>query len=121
LHQEFVVGGWNPGAGNRAGAMGSLLLGCHEDGHLRYVGNVGTGFDAAELARLGAKLDALATDRCPFEPVPPRQPTRDARWVRPELVVECEFGEWTPDRRLRHPAYLGERIDKDPADVTFDP
>jgi bifunctional non-homologous end joining protein LigD len=121
LHQEFVVGGWNPGAGTRAGAMGSLLLGCHRDGRLRYVGNVGTGFDAAELARLGVKLDALATDECPFDPAPPRQPTRDARWVRPELVVECEFGEWTPDGRLRHPAYLGERIDKDAADVTCDP
>jgi bifunctional non-homologous end joining protein LigD len=121
LHQEFVVGGWNPGSGNRAGQLGALLLGCHEGGVLRYVGNVGTGFSSAELARLGARLDALANDECPFSPTPPRLTTRDARWVRPEMVVECEFGEWTPDGRLRHPAYLGERIDKEPGQVTCDP
>jgi bifunctional non-homologous end joining protein LigD len=119
--QEFVVGGWNPGAGNRDGHLGALLLGCHDGGVLRYVGNVGTGFSSAELSRLGARLDALATDACPFSPTPPRLTTRDARWVRPEMVVECEFGEWTPDGRLRHPAYLGERIDKDAVDVTCDP
>jgi bifunctional non-homologous end joining protein LigD len=121
LHQEFVVGGWSGGLGNRAGRIGALLLGCHQDGRLRYVGNVGTGFTAAELARLGARLDRLSASEPPFDPAPPRPIARDARWVRPEMVVECEFGEWTPDGRLRHPAYLGERIDKDAVDVTCDP
>jgi bifunctional non-homologous end joining protein LigD len=119
--QEFVVGGWSGGLGNRAGRIGALLLGCHHDGRLRYVGNVGTGFTAAELARVGGRLDRLSAAECPFDPVPPRPLARDARWVRPEMVVECEFGEWTPDDRLRHPAYLGERIDKDAVDVTCDP
>src|SRR5215218_1753893 len=95
LHQEFVVGGWSGGNGNRAGRIGALLLGCHEGGVLRYVGNVGTGFTGAELARLGGRLDTMTATTCPFDPVPPRPIARGARWVRPEMVVECEYGEWT--------------------------
>jgi len=133
--QEFVVGGWLAGEGNRSGVMGSLMIGCHRigshrigghmidgnrDGGLWWVGNVGTGFSHAELERVGAILDRLATDDCPFDPTPTGPNARHARWVRPEMVVQVEFGEWTPDGRLRHPAYLGERTDKDPRDVTCD-
>ena len=118
--QEFVVGGWLPGGGNREGRMGSLMLGCHSDGRLAWVGNVGTGFTMAELDRLGARLEVLDTDDCPFVERPVGPGTRHARWVRPELVVEVEFGEWTPDRRLRHPVYLGERTDKVASEVTCD-
>ena len=119
--QEFVVAGWLGGAGNRSGAIGSLVLGCHEDGVLRWVGNVGTGFSARELDRLGKLIDRLEVDSCPFD-VRPIAPTgTKARWVRPELVVQVAFGEWTGDGRLRHPAYLGERTDKVAADVTCDP
>ena len=118
--QEFVVGGWLPGAGNRTGVMGSLMIGCHRPEGLWWVGNVGTGFTHRELERVGAILEQLTIDRCPFEPAPTGPTARGARWVRPEMVVQVEFGEWTPDGRLRHPAYLGERIDKDPGAVTCD-
>jgi len=115
--QEFVVGGWTSGSGTREGRMGSLLVGGHDDeGRLVYVGNVGTGFDDAAVDKWTARLGGLGTDRCPFEPPPPRGPTtRGARWVRPEVVVQVAFAEWTPDGRLRQPSFLGERDDVDAA------
>jgi bifunctional non-homologous end joining protein LigD len=120
--QEFVVGGWLPGEGNRSGHLGALLLGCHRrPGHLDWVGNVGTGFSFAELTRLGARLNDLAVDTCPFDERPIGPKLRAARWVRPELVVQCEFGAWTTDGKLRHASYLGERTDKLAAEVTCDP
>ena len=119
--QEFVVGGWSTGQGNRSGAFGSLALGYHHAGDptgpLLYAGNVGTGFTSAELGRLQTKLDELATDSCPFRPEPPRSIVRTTKWVRPELVAQVTFTEWTPEGRLRHPAYLGLREDKLPGDV----
>jgi bifunctional non-homologous end joining protein LigD len=123
--QEMVVGGWLPGEGTRQGRLGALLVGYHEepgDGPLRYAGRVGTGFREAELQRLAAVLADLEDDACPFDPPPPRADlVRGATWVRPELVAELAFGEWTGDGRLRHPSYLGQRIDKDARDVTRDP
>jgi bifunctional non-homologous end joining protein LigD len=120
-HQEVVVGGWWPGEGNRSGRLGSLLVGVHDPGEpgnpLRYAGRVGTGFDAAALADYEARLAALAVDRSPFEPPPPPAVARRARWVRPELVIEVAFGEWTGEGVLRHPSHLGRRIDKDPGEV----
>jgi bifunctional non-homologous end joining protein LigD len=122
--QEMVVGGWLPGEGNRTGRIGALLVGYHErpgDGPLTFAGRVGTGFKDAELQRLGGLFDGLATDDCPFDPAPPRaEILRGPRWLRPELVAELEFGEWTGDGRLRHPSYLGLRDDKAPEDVTRD-
>lgn len=115
--QELVVGGWQPGEGNRTGRMGSLLLGYYDQGSLRFAGKVGTGFSTYELDRLGRLLQARATDESPFDPPPPRQVTRAARWVQPELVAEIEFGEWTEDGILRHPTYLGLRDDKPARDV----
>jgi bifunctional non-homologous end joining protein LigD len=125
-HQEVVVGGWLPGEGNRAGRIGALLVGVHEragdGGPLRYAGRVGTGFTEPELARLAARMQSLVTDTCPFDPPPPRADlAKGAIWLRPELVAEVAYGEWTGDHRLRHPSYLGLRIDKDPGDVTRDP
>ena len=125
-HQEVVVGGWLPGEGNREGRLGALLVGVHDapgDGRpLRYAGRVGTGFKEAELHRLADQLEALATDECPFDPPPPRPDVaRGAHWVRPELVAEVAYGEWTGDHRLRHPSYLGLRFDKDADQVTRDP
>lgn len=120
LEQEFVVGGWHPGSGRRDGLLGALLLGYHEGDALRYAGKVGTGFTERELERLQGLLGDLALapeDPNPFEPPPPRADARLAHWVRPELVVQVAFGEWTSDGRLRHPAYLGQRTDKDPSDV----
>jgi bifunctional non-homologous end joining protein LigD len=119
--QELVVGGWLPGEGNRTGALGALLVGHYDDTGLRYAGRVGTGFNAAELARLQVKLDALAVDASPFVDEAPPPVRKKAHWVRPELVVQVKFGEWTVDGVLRHPSYVGERIDKDPRDVVREP
>ncbi len=124
--QEMVVGGWLPGEGNRQGRLGALLVGHHDvagdDGPLRFAGRVGTGFRDAELARLADLLADLETDRCPFDPPPPRTDLlRGPVWVRPELVAELAFAEWTGEGRLRHPSYLGLRTDKDARDVTRDP
>lgn len=119
--QEFVVAGWLGGSGNRSGAIGSLVLGCHEAGRLRWVGNVGTGFTGEDLRGLAALLEPARSDRCPFDERPPPPTGTRAMWVRPEMVVQVAFGEWTPERRLRHPSYLGRREDKAPEDVTCDP
>ena len=123
--QEMVIGGWVPGEGTRDGRIGALLVGYHDRegdrGPLRFAGRVGTGFTQAELQRLAARLAPLATDDCPFDPLPPRaELLRRPRWVRPELVAELAFAEWTGDGRLRHPSYLGVRDDKAAADVTRD-
>jgi len=123
--QEMVVGGWVPGEGNRAGRIGALLVGYHDepsDGPLRFAGRVGTGFREAELQRLARLFDDLVTDECPFDPPPPRADLlRGPTWLRPEMVAEVAFGEWTSDGRLRHPSYLGQREDKPAREVTRDP
>jgi bifunctional non-homologous end joining protein LigD len=114
--QEVVVVGWEPGEGRRAGEIGALLLGVSVDGELRYAGQVGTGFTERALRDLKAELAALATKRPPVSDVPAEH-ARVARWVRPELVGEVVYGEWTRDNRLRHPSWRGLRRDKDPRDV----
>lgn len=124
LRQEMVVGAWVPGAGNRSGRIGALLVGYHDGigGPLRFAGRVGTGFGDAELDRLTARFAELTQDGCPFEPPPPAtELRRGPRWLRPELVAELELAEWTADGRLRHPSYLGLRTDKAAAEVTRDP
>jgi bifunctional non-homologous end joining protein LigD len=119
--QELVVGGWLPGEGARSSHFGALLVGYHdpdvERRPLRYAGRVGTGFAEAELRRMLGQLRDLASDTSPFDPPPPRSVARLAHWVEPSVVVQVEFGEWTRDGILRHPAYVGQRHDKDPADV----
>ena len=125
-HQEVVVGGWLPGEGTRSGRIGALLVGVHDragdGGPLRYAGRVGTGFTEAELRRLAEQAAPLTTEECPFDPPPPRLDlARGATWLRPELVAEVAYGEWTGDHRLRHPSYLGLRFDKDAGQVTRDP
>lgn len=121
--QEFVVGGWGPGEGARAGRIGGLLVGYHDGigGPLRYAGRVGSGLTGAEIATLAEQFLSLAIDECPFDPPPPRAHAAGAVWLRPELVVEVAFAEWTSDRRLRHPTYAGRRTDKDPEQVTDAP
>lgn len=111
--QEFVVGGFTEPQGSRAG-FGSLIVGYHEDGMLRYAGKVGTGYDHATLRALRARMDGMAQAECPFADQP-REPT--AHWVRPELVVQVGFSEWTREGRLRHPRFAGLRTDKPPLDV----
>lgn len=119
--QEVVVGGWLPGEGGREGRIGALVVGVHEGGALRFAGRVGTGFTDRELARLQGLLEPLRTERCPFEPPPPRGAAPKATWVEPRLVADVEFGEWTEAAVLRHPAYLGLRADKAPEDVVREP
>lgn len=115
--QEVVIGGWKPGAGRRAGTIGSLLLGASDDTGLVYVGHVGTGFNAAMLAVLLERLGPLENRKSPFVNDVPRDRARDAHWTRPELVGEVEFRSWTRDGRLRHSSWRGLRTDKDPRDV----
>ena len=120
--QEVVIGGWLPGEGNRASTLGALLVGYHDDGGaLRYAGRVGTGFTERELSELLATFEPLTRDTTPFDPPPPTPVVRQARWLEPQLVVEVAFGEWTADGVLRHPSYLGRRLDKDPTDVIREP
>jgi DNA ligase D-like protein (predicted ligase) len=111
--QEFVVGGFTEPAGSRVG-LGALLLGYQEHGKLRYAGKVGTGFDRATLLSLRERLDELRTADPPFDG---RVREAGARWVRPALVAQIDFTEWTRDGMLRHPRFLGLRDDKKPQDV----
>lgn len=116
--QELVLGGWLPGAGNRSGRIGAVLAGYFADTAdgpvLRFAGKVGTGFSDAELAKLSALFTRLASETSPFAD---RVAYRDARFVRPELVAEVEFTEWTHNGTLRHPSYKGLRDDKAAAEV----
>jgi len=117
--QELVIGGWLPGQKSRAGRLGALLIGYCAPGDdgapvLRYAGRVGTGFTDRELERLGAMLNTRARKTSPFTGT---QPPREARFVRPDLVAEIEFREWTRDGSLRHPSYKGLREDKNALEV----
>ena len=112
--QEFVIGGYTDPTGSRTD-FGALLVGYHEDGSLRYAGKVGTGYTAARLRDLGARLRSLEISGPPFtdaRPIP-----RGTHWTRPELVAQIGFAEWTNDGRLRQPRFLGLRDDKRAAEV----
>jgi bifunctional non-homologous end joining protein LigD len=114
--QEFVIGGFTEGQGSRSG-FGALLLGVYDGDELRYVGKVGTGFDEASLARIRELLDAQRTTRTPFANPPTGAEGRRATWVKPVLVGEVAFTEWTRDGTLRHPSFQGLRLDKKPREV----
>jgi len=112
--QELVIGGYTAPRGSRT-EFGALLVGYHENGVLRYAGKVGTGFDHETLRELGARMRELEEDGSPFAPFKPLPP--GTHWIRPELVAQIAFAEWTRDGRLRHPRYLGLRDDKPARDV----
>ncbi|HLX28936.1 MAG TPA: DNA ligase D [Casimicrobiaceae bacterium] len=116
LRQEFVIGGYTDPQGSRAG-FGALLLGVYEGRALRYCGKVGTGFGDAMLKALAARLHDLASDKPPFANPPIGAEGRRAHWVRPELVGEVSFTEWTRDGTLRHPSFEGLREDKPAREV----
>jgi bifunctional non-homologous end joining protein LigD len=133
--QEFVIGGWTEPRQTRA-YFGALLLGVYEPrtknherttheprtangAALLYVGHTGTGFNERELARVMALLKPLETRDCPFANHP--KTNERPHWVRPELVAQIKFTEWTADAKLRHPVYLGLRDDKKPHDVRREP
>lgn len=116
-HQsEFVIGGWTPPAGSRRG-FGAILVGLFEGDRLRYTGKVGAGFDQATLERLGSTFGRLQRKGPAFDPVPR---VRDARWVRPSLVAQVGYAEWTGDGKLRQPVYLGLRTDKMPRECRWE-
>jgi bifunctional non-homologous end joining protein LigD len=112
--QELVIGGYSAPKGSRTD-FGALLVGYYDGGTLRYAGKVGTGFDHHTLQTLGQSMRELEQDESPFEPFKPIPP--GTHWVRPELVAQIGFTEWTRDHRLRHPRFLGLRDDKPAREV----
>ena len=112
--QELIIGGFTDPAGSRVG-FGALLLGYYDRGKLKYAGKVGTGFDSATLIQLRRRLNARATSRSPFTEDDVKE--KGAHWVKPDLVAQIGFTEWTHDGKLRHPRFLGLRTDKPAKEV----
>jgi bifunctional non-homologous end joining protein LigD len=109
--QELVVGGFTDPQGARVG-LGALLVGYYEGDEFVFAGRIGTGFDTRLLLDLRARLDALEIPQPPFTRAV-GLPRLRAHWVRPEIVVQVAFIEWTVHGKLRHPRLLGVRFDKD--------
>jgi bifunctional non-homologous end joining protein LigD len=117
--QEFVICGYTKGQGRRSRSFGALVLGVQRGREWEWVGNVGTGFSERDIADLLAKLEPLRQREPPFQIVPkmPKVRRDDVVWVRPALVCEVEFAEWTHDGHLRAPSFQGLRDDKLAEDV----
>jgi len=113
---DAVIGGWteprSPGL-----RFGALLLGLYEGEKLRFIGHVGSGFDGNTQESIGRMLKERAVPLCTFEKIP--DANEPEHWVKPELVARVKYSEWTPDRRLRHPVFLGLRNDARPQDLTW--
>jgi bifunctional non-homologous end joining protein LigD len=115
--QEMVVGGYSEPQGGRAG-FGALLLGVYDDAHaLHYSGRVGTGFDDDTLNALYARLSKLEVDTPAFADPPRGYAAKGVHWVKPQLVAEIAFTEWTDVGTMRHPSFQGLRMDKKASDV----
>ena len=115
--QEMVIGGFTNPEGSRQG-FGALLMGVYDaEGNLRYSGKVGTGFNDAILGKMRGTLEGLVQDQPAFINPPRGAEARRAHWVKPELVAEVTFTEWTQDGTLRHPSFQGLREDKRARDV----
>ncbi|HEY2864437.1 MAG TPA: DNA ligase D [Casimicrobiaceae bacterium] len=114
--QEMVIGGFTDPQGSRSG-FGALLLGIYEAGKLRYAGKVGTGFDDQTLTRLRPILGKLEQAAPPFANPPRGYEAKGAHWIKPQLVAEIAFTEWSNDGALRHPSFQGLRDDKKAIDV----
>jgi bifunctional non-homologous end joining protein LigD len=118
--QEIVIGGWRKGEGGRSSGIGALMMGIPGEGGLDFVGRVGTGFSEKELTKLKKLLAPLEDDESPFRARLSSLDSRGVTYVRPELVGEVRFSEWTSDGRLRQPSWRGLRPDKEPADVVVE-
>jgi bifunctional non-homologous end joining protein LigD len=114
--QEFVIGGFTDPEGTRVG-IGALLVGYYEASRLIFSGKVGTGFTRNSSLDLRKRLGSIAQSGCPFDPPPEGALARSARWVKPTLIAEVEFTEWTGDGKIRHPSFQGLRADKKASDV----
>lgn len=112
--QEFVIGGYTDPEGARLG-FGALLIGYYENGKLQFAGRVGTGFDDDFLEMMHGKMKKRAKEDCPFDNY--EDSTENVHWIKPELVGEVGFTEWTNHGKLRHPRFLGLRKDKDAKEV----
>ena len=113
--QELVVGGFTDPQRSRVG-LGALLVGYYEGDDFVFAGKIGTGFDTKLLLELREKLDLLEIPDAPFTKGKGLPRVR-AHWVKPEIVVQVAFTEWTVHDKLRHPRLLGVRYDKAPRDV----
>ena len=113
--QEFVVGGFTDPQGARVG-LGALLVGYFEQDDFAFAGKIGTGFDTKLLLELRSRLDAIEISKTPFTKAK-GLPRLRAHWVRPEVIVQVAFIEWTVHGKLRHPRLLRVRYDKNPGDV----
>jgi bifunctional non-homologous end joining protein LigD len=120
--QEFVIGGYTPPGGSRS-HFGALLVGVHEGDRLVFAGKVGAGFNTKVLGSLHQRFQKIASDKCPFPDLPEDRggrygqritaaEMRRCHWVKPVLVAQIKFAEWTRDHRLRQPVFLGLREDK---------
>ncbi|HXD50006.1 MAG TPA: non-homologous end-joining DNA ligase, partial [Gemmatimonadaceae bacterium] len=116
--QEFVVGGWTEPRKARQ-FLGAILVGYYRDGELMYAGHTGTGFTRQSLADMYRRLRRIERRTSPFSPAP--KTNEPAHWVRPAVVVEIKFSEWTADGKLRQPVFLGVRDDKSPKEVVHEP
>jgi bifunctional non-homologous end joining protein LigD len=127
LEQEFVIGGYtNPSGGRKH--FGAIITGVYRNGKLLYTGKVGTGFNEALLRSLIAQFHKLDIGECPFDNLPESAPGRygagitraemkRCHWLRPKLVCQVRFSEWTRDGKLRQPVFLGLREDKSAIEV----
>ena len=125
--QEFVIGGFTPPQNSRR-YFGAILIGYHQQGKLLYAGKVGTGFNGKLLETLHARFLKLSRENCPFANLPmdhksrfgtgmTRSEMRKVNWLKPGLVAQIKFAEWTDDGLLRQPVFLGLRKDKRARDV----
>jgi ATP-dependent DNA ligase len=112
---EFVIGGYTAPAGRRR-HFGALLVGLYDSHRLRFAGKVGTGYSEDVLADLAKKMEPLRIRNSPFEPAPRENAVT---WVRPRLVGQIVFAEWTKDGKLRQPSFLGLREDKNPSECQW--
>ena len=115
--QEVVIGGWRAGEGGRTSGIGSLLMGIPAADGLHFAGRVGTGFTERDLASLKKTLAPLQTDESPFNARLSTQDAKGVTFVKPTLVGEVRYSEWTSDGRLRQPSWRGLRPDKEPGEV----
>ncbi len=104
---QVIIGGYTPGTGNRVSTFGALLVGVLEPDGLRFAGGVGTGFNQRTLGDLSVTLRSLRSDSCPFASLPPREYSRDAIWVRPDLRANVEIAEFTNEGYVRHSSFSG--------------